>query len=163
MTRIAEAPKTERTPIPVGQYVLTLREIKEHESPDIFATEVDPDTGEKPLKKQLIWIFEADKKAPDGKPYEHAMFTGLYYGDDRANLTKLLDWMLPDESHDVKRKGFDSDVLIGRNYKARIQLVKNMKGDLKPKITMLDPIDASTIGDPFDPDTLPGATTVVPF
>lgn len=141
---ISEAPKTERPAIPAGSYVLTLKEIKDYKGP-VFNAVPDPETGETPMKDQLIWIFEADKKAQDGKPYEFAQFTGLYYGDSRANMTHLLDWMLPDLDHDTKRHGVDVEALIGFTFKARIQHQPNRKGDMKPTLTMLDPIDTMPI------------------
>lgn len=135
---IGEAPKTERVAIPAGSYVLTLKEIKDYESEDIYA---EPDElGERPKKKQLIWIFEADKQAPDKRPYEYAQFTGLFYGDERANMTHLLDGMLPDVDHATKRKGVDVEALVGRQYRVRIQYAPNQKGVMRPKITMMDPI-----------------------
>ena len=141
MTRtVGEAPKTERAMITPGVHILTLKEIKDHESEDPFNPNPD---GTLPLKKQLLWIFESDRSGPDGKPYEIGYFSGLWYGDDRANMTHLLDWMLPDVEHDTKRAGVDVDGLIGRTYKARIQMQPNTKGEMRPKITMLDPIGES--------------------
>lgn len=164
---IGEAPKEDRVPIPAGAYVFTLKEIKDHESEDRW--NLNPD-GTMPMKKQLIWVFVADKVDPETKkPYEFAQFTGLWYGDDRANMTKLLDWMLPDIDHDTKRRGIDVDALVGRKFKGRIQHVPTEKGGIKPALTMLDPIEseAQSVPQPvagataasftgtFDPDEIP--------
>ena len=146
---ITEAPKDERSPIPSGAYVFTLTEIKDYESEDRWNPNPD---GTLPMKKQLIWILVSDKVDPETKkPYEIAQFTGLYYGDDRANMTKLLDWMLPDVDHDTKRKGVDIESLIGRRFKGRVQHTENERGEMKPKLTMLDPLDETDTPDPSRP------------
>lgn len=151
---VGEAPKTERAQIIPGAHTLTLKQIKDVESEDIFNPNED---GSLPVKRQLLWIFQSDKKGPDGKFYEHATYTGLYYGNERANMTHLLDWMLPDVAHEDKRKGVDVDGLIGRQFKARIQMQPNQKGELRPRLTMLDPIGEAGLpaSTPFDPDEIP--------
>lgn len=135
---VGEAPQRERHAIPAGAYTFTLTEIKDYESEDIYAVP-DPETGERPKKSQLIWIFKADKKAPDGEPYEFAQFTGLFYGDDRAHMTHLLDWLLPDVDHEVKRKGVDVEQFVGRTYRGRIAYAPNQKGEMRPKLSFLEP------------------------
>ena len=92
-------------------------------------------------KEQLIWIFEAEEIAPDGRPYEHAVFTGLFYGDSRANLTTLLDMLLPKATDDEK-KSLNTDLLLGSRYDAVIRMVKNQKNNLVPKAVDLSPVVA---------------------
>lgn len=130
-----------RDPIPAGKHTLTLKEVKPHVSDDPWHPVEDPNTGEQvPGKKeQLIWIFESDKKGQDGKPYEYATFTGLFYGDSRANLTTLLDMLMPNSTEDVKRN-LDTDLLLGSKYEAQIAMQKNQKGNLVPKALFFAPI-----------------------
>jgi len=140
---VTEAPQRERHAIPAGSYTFTLSEIKDYEGENIYA-EPDED-GNRPTKKQMIWIFKSDKKGPDGEPYEFAQFTGLYYGDERANLTSLLDFMLPDVSHEDKRRGVDVEALVGQKFRGRIAWAPNKKGDPRPKLSFLEPIAATGV------------------
>ena len=80
------------------------------------------------------------KKGPDGEFYEFAQFTGLFYGDERANLTSLLDFMLPDVPHEEKRKGVDVEQLVGQRFRGRIAYAPNKKGDLRPRLSFLEPV-----------------------
>lgn len=147
MTRIiGEAPKEERPLIPAGAYTLTLNGIKEVEVEDRYHPEGD---GSFPVIKKLVWEFVSDKSdKATGKPYEHSVWTGLFYGNEKAKLTELLDWMLPEVDTKTKKRGFDVETLIGKKFKARIQHATSESGRTFAKLTMLDPIDEI----PFDPD-----------
>ena len=151
MTRIvAEAPSQDRPLIPAGAYTLTLRAIKEVDVEDRWHPEED---GTLPTVKKLVWEFEADKTDNDtGKPYEHSVWTGLYYGNEKANLTTLLDQIAPDIDPTIKKQGIDVEQFIGRTFRARIQRTKNDAGKEYAKLTMLDPIGESPR---FDPDEVP--------
>ena len=145
-------PSGERIPIPKGDHILTLREVKDFEQEDKWHENED---GSHPMKHQLIWRFESDALTEDGVPYEYAQFTGQFYGDSRANLTALLDFLLPDEGEEYK-KTVDTDTLIGKRYKVRIASVKNQAGKVVPKAMFYEPLNDGPDPDlPFDPEKVP--------
>ena len=147
MTRIvSEAPSQDRPLIPAGAYTLTLSAIKEVEVDDRWHPEED---GTFPQVKKLVWEFQADKNDKEtGKPFEHAVWTGLWYGNEKANLTQLLDWSAPEVDPATKKKGVDVETFVGRRFRARLQHASNDAGKTYAKLTMLDPIEEI----PFDPD-----------
>lgn len=140
MTRIvSEAPTTARTLIPPGAYTLTLRAIKDKDVEDRWHPD---DDGTLPMVKKMVWEFESDKKDPEsGQNYEHSVWTGLYYGNEKANLTLLLDMIAPDIDPKAKKKGIDVEQFVGRRFKARIKHETNDSGKTYAKLTMLDPIE----------------------
>lgn len=150
------ASQTKRFPISVGVHTLTLHEVKELTQPNTFA-EKDAKTGiykatgttTPPDREQFIWVFKSDTKAPDGDPMEYAIFTGRWYGDDRAKLTSLLDSIMPEAEYEAKA-ALDTDALIGKRFRARIANVKNQKGDFVPRHTMIEPLD-ETVAKAFQP------------
>ena len=150
MPKVAPSETKERTPIPVGDHVLTLMEVKPIEQENRF----EPPIGTKPdgtpeykVKKQFVWVFQSNRDDDAGDPYEYVVFTGRYYGDDRAKLTAFLQMLLPD-ADDAMRASLDTDMLIGRQWKTKIQLVKTQKGNEVPRHLYLIPVEAQR----FDPD-----------
>jgi len=169
---VIQSSKRERHPIPAGDHILTLVEVKPHESDNPFYDPKEPEGGANQKRKtRLIWQFLSDSEDAEGTRYEHAIWTGEYYGHQRAGLTALLDQMLPDADEQVK-SAINTDTLLGSRYKAKIRLAKNQKGDLVPKAVDLEPIkgDKAVQFDPDDqgPGEYPatgnaGATNETPF
>ncbi len=144
------ASQTKRLPIPVGVHTLTLTEVKELVQPNTFA-EKDAKTGifkatgttTPPDREQFIWVFQSETRDPEGHPFEYAIFTGRWYGDDRAKLTSLLDSLMPEADYEAK-SGLDTDAMTGKRFRARIANVKNQRGDFVPRHTMIEPLDPAT-------------------
>lgn len=136
MPVIQSSRNKERTPIPPGDHILTLVEVKPYEQDDTFHPNED---GSFPKKSRLIWQFQSDKADDDGDAYEYAEWTGAYYGNPKAKLTGFLDQIIPDASEETK-EGLDTDSIIGRRFKSKIQNQKNAKGDYVPRAVYFEPL-----------------------
>lgn len=154
MPTITPSKQRERVPIPVGEHTLTLTSVRAVTQPNRFAEKDDKgtykDTGtiEPPMRAQLVWDFDSDLSDGEGEPYEYAVWTGLSYGHPKANLTAFLDQILPDADEEMK-SNLDTDTLIGRRFKSRIQMVKDGNGNPRPKAMYFEPL----VG--FDPEKTP--------
>ena len=147
-----QSSKRERQPIPAGEHILTLVEVKPFESDNPYFKDDEPESGTNQKRKtRLIWQFNSDTEDSEGMRYEHAIWTGLFYGNPRANLTTFLDQILPNAGEDVK-SNINTDFLLGSRYRAKIRLVKNQKGDLVPKAVDLEPLNDTKPTEHFDPD-----------
>lgn len=149
--------RRERTPIPTGEHILTLTEVKEHTSDNPFFKADQPESNQNQKQKlRLIWQFVSDQEDAEGNRYEYAEWTGAFYGDSRANLTTFLDQILPDADDEVK-SNINTDTLIGRRFRARIQMRKNQKGESVPTAAFFEPIAGTAPVDSkrFDPDEVP--------
>ena len=145
--RIGDAnAQVKRVPISVGQHVLTLADVKELVQPNTFAEKTPEGTYKAtgtttpPDREQFIWVFKSDTRAPDGDPMEYAVFTGRWYGDDRAKLTGLLDSLMPEATYEEKVE-LDTDSIVGKRFRARIANVRNQAGNFVPRHTLIEPID----------------------
>ena len=137
MPVIQSAKGKDRTPIPPGEYVLTLVEVRAHEQDDTFHPNED---GSFPKRMRLIWQFEAAGKTDiDGDPLEYAEWTGPYYGNPKAKLTGFLDQLLPDANEEAK-SALDTDALVGKRFKVKIANQRNQKGDFVPKALFFEPV-----------------------
>ena len=147
-----QSSKRERNPIPPGDHILTLTEVKPFSGDNPYFDPKEPESGtNQKHKTRLIWQFLSDSEDAEGTRYEHAVWTGEYYGHQRAGLTALLDQMLPDAGDDVK-SSINTDFLVGTRYKAKIRLTKNQKGDLVPKAVDLEPVAGLAPKKDYDPD-----------
>lgn len=150
MPTITPSKQRERTPIPVGEHVLTLTEVRLVEQPNRFAEKEDDGTykatgtTEPPMRPQLVWNFDSDLRDSEGEHYEYTVWTGLSYGHPKANLTAFLDQILPDSDEEMKAN-LDTDTLIGRAFKTRIQMVKNANGEPRPKAMYFEPVNEPPI------------------
>jgi len=145
-----QSSKRERASIPPGDHILTLTEVKPYESDNpFFKKDEAVSNANQPRKTRLIWQFTSDADDGEGNPFEHAIWTGEFYGDPRAGLTALLDQMMPEADEQVK-SNINTDMLLGTRYKAKLRMVKNQKGDLVPKAVDLEPVKGQTTQ--FDPD-----------
>lgn len=139
--------QSKREPISTGVHFLTLKQVKEMTQPNTFAEKTPAGiykatgTTTPPDREQFIWVFESDTLDLSGKPMEYAVFTGRWYGDDRAKLTSFLDALLPEEAYENK-VGLDTDALVGKRFRARIAQVKNQAGKLVPRHSMIEPDDS---------------------
>jgi hypothetical protein len=118
--------------IPAGEHILTLKECERILTTPFGA---DPDSADK--EPQLIWRFVSNKADEDGTKYAFHTYTKFVYGDPRANLTKLLDLLVPGMNKE-KAKSLDSDEMIGKKWKVHIRHEKNSKGDPKPVIALAE-------------------------
>ena len=152
MPQIQSSSASDRPAIPVGDHVLVLVEVKPYESDNIYFKDDEPESAANPRRKsQLIWQFVTGVTDGDGTQYEHAIWTGKFYGDPRANLTKLLDQILPGQSEETKA-ALNTDILLGSSYKAMVRTVKNKKGDLVPKVVVIEPAKATQTDAPRPTD-----------
>ena len=151
-----QSSKRERTSIPAGDHILTLVEVKQHDGENAFFDKTKEVGGaNQPRRTRLIWQFTSEATDNEGVHFEHAIWTGEFYGNPRAGLTALLDQMLPEADENV-RENVNTDTLIGTRYQAKIRLVRNQKGDVVPKAVDLEPIKGEgQTATPFDPDDVP--------
>lgn len=143
--------KVDLRPVPIGEHVLTLVEVFPVESDNIYGKQKDPKAPD--TKTRWAWRFESDAQDEDGKPYEYVHWTGVYYGDDRAGLTALLDFILPGVSVEDKKK-VNTDTLIGKRFKVAIKTRVNKKGVNVPAAMYFIPVTTSAPSS-FDPDEIP--------
>lgn len=122
----------DRTPAPDGLYKVRLKEVKEETSENIFETNAD---GSHPMRTQLVWAFETvDAARSDGKPYMFWKRTGTDYGNDKANLTLLIDAMLGKRMTGEEAAEFDLQSLEGNEYNALVSCQTNQRGELRNKL-----------------------------
>jgi hypothetical protein len=151
MPIITPSKQRERTPIPVGDHLLTLTAVRLVEQPNRFAEKDErgnykaTGTTEPPIRPQLVWQFDSDQHDEEGEAYEYAVWTGLSYGHPKANLTAFLDQILP-ESDEQMKGSLDTETLLGRRFRSRIQMVKDANGNPRPRAMYFEPIAG------FDPD-----------
>jgi hypothetical protein len=173
LPKLEEAPKFEKTEIPVGKHVLTLVQVKAIESPNTFPDakkELNAETGvwEAPMRREWIWNFQSETIDPiNKKPFEFSVFTPRFYnGASTTNKLTLLMRQLAPEANDEERKAMiEMDHLIGKKWQAR--LVKAMSKNNKEFITYnsFEPIESEPAGDeiPFSSagTETPAASTAV--
>lgn len=122
----------DRTPAPDGLYKVRLKEVKEETSENIFETNED---GSHPMRTQLVWAFETVGAArSDGKPYMFWKRTGTDYGNDKANLTLLVDAMLGRRMTGEEAADYDLQSMEGNEYNALVSCQPNAKGELRNKL-----------------------------
>ena len=139
--------------IPPGEHVLILREVKPQE--------VKKYQSETEKEVKWLWRFEAqgetytDAKGEE-QPYEFVQWTKITYGPPKANLTKLLDQLIPgiDEQSAAI---LDTDDLCGRRFKAIIRHEKNEKKEVYATLAVISPMKGAKIParakpKDFDPD-----------
>ncbi len=146
MPKLEEQPKFERSPIPVGRHILTLKAVKDHEQPNPFETPtLDEETGEMvvPLRREWIWQFESATLDPKKRPYEFAVFTPRFYNpNSNVNKLTLLMRQLAPESDDTERTGMiETDALIGRRWHARLIEATSKTGKKFVTYNSFEPID----------------------
>lgn len=137
----------DRVLIPAGEYRMALREVSLKRVKSQYATD---DDGK---REKLMWRFETiDVVDPHGEPYEHAEWTGIKYGNPQARMTILLDQLVPGLTASAAR-GFDTDTLINRLFKAVIKHIKLDGGQTVAQIAFIQPVKkavlptAETFGD----------------
>lgn len=155
-------PVTKPSPVtplcPAGEHFLTLAAVEVKEV-DNLRFQKDP-TQPRRVNKWL-WRFISDDIDPesDGQHYELPMWTFENYGHPRANLTKLLDMIVPRATPEQKA-ALNTDALIGRRYKAQVVHQLNEKKEMDAKPAFIVPLKAGDEG--FEPpkaierESLPG-------
>ena len=165
----------ERGPeIKPGNHTLTLTAIRVVEGDNPYFKKDKPiSKSNNPKNNRLVWDFVTDEVDPaTGKPYEYAHWTNDNYGDSRASLTKLLDFLVPGITVE-QAKGMDVEELIGKRYAAFISTRKNQKGNVVPDLAFAKPLveDEETrnaremqraAADNFDPDRVPSSLDEMP-
>ena len=122
------------TAVTPGEHLLTLVDVRELEQPNLYREKPeDPET-----RIRWVWTFRSDTLDEDGKPMEYVHWTGPTYGDDRAALTELADWLMPDATFDEKA-GLVTEKMIGNRYRAKIKQRKNKKDKLVPDVSFMEP------------------------
>ena len=121
----------DRPLIPSGEHVLTLMKVDEVEVDNTFKP------GERVTK--WVWEFDSDQADEDGVPYTYKYWTKTTYGHPKANLTILLDQMVPDMTQE-RAKGLNTDSLTGRKFKAMIRHEKDDKNQLRAALAYLAPL-----------------------
>lgn len=147
-----------KTPlIPAGEHFLTLVAVEEKEVDNLRAAK-DPTAPKRVMK--WLWRFISDDVDPENPDvhYEYAAWTFANYGHSKANLTKLLDMIVPKATAEQKAS-LNTDQILGRRYKAMIVHKTNEKNDLVPDAFMV-PLKPGDVGfePPKDvrPDERPG-------
>lgn len=158
MPKLEEPEKIDRSPIPAGEYTVTLTAIKPHEGPNTFEPPVlNEETGamEHSIRREWIWQFEAETLDPKTRrPYEYAVWTPRFYNptSDKNKLTLLLRMLAPDASPDEHRALIEDDALIGRRWKVRITIGTSKNGKQYPTHLYFIPLEDAKN---FDPDEIP--------
>ena len=143
--KLEEPEKIERSPIPPGEYVVTLRFIKAQESPNIFESVLNEETGkmENPIRKEWIWQFDTDVPDPkSGRPYEYAVWTPRFFNpnSDRNKLTQLVRMLAPDADAGELRGMIETDWFIGKKWRVRIVEKTAKSGKVFPSHLYLIPV-----------------------
>lgn len=120
-----------------GVYVCRLKEIEPTKGKDFNDPSKEVD--------QLKWAFETMEVVDEEeKPFRFVKYTKTNYGDNRANLTILLDSMIgrrltPDEFY-----ALDLDDLKAKKWNVLVELTKNADGtkDIN-KITSVKPLKSA--------------------
>lgn len=160
MPKLEEAPKFEKSAIPVGKHILTLTAIRNHESPNTFPDarkELNAQTGEWEVAPRKEWIWEFKSATIDPvhkKPYEFSVFTPRFYnGASTTNKLTLLMRQLAPESTDEERKAMiEMDHLIGRKWTARLVTATSKNGKEFTTYNSFEPIEDE--GTRFDPESV---------
>jgi hypothetical protein len=118
--------------IPAGEHILTLLAVDEVES-NVYGSDDE-------LQLQWLWKFQSDQKDDTGQAFRYHAYTKFSYGNAKANLTKLLDLLIPGMNKGMLASVGDPSKLIGRSWTCHIKHVKNEKGDPKPEIALATPI-----------------------
>ena len=145
MPKLEEAEKIERSPIPPGEYIVTLRFIKPQESPNTFETVLNEETGqmEHPIRKEWIWQFDTSVPDPkSGRPYEYAVWTPRFFNpsSDRNKLTQLVRLLAPDATSEELKGMIETDWFIGKKWKVRIVEKTSKTGKTFPSHLYFIPI-----------------------
>ncbi len=155
MPKLEEQDKIERSPIPPGEYVVTLTAIKPHEGPNKYEPPVkNEETGdlEYRIRREWIWQFVADKTDPkSGRPYEYAVWTPRFFNpnSDKNKLTLLVRMLAPDASAEELEGMIETDAFLNRKWKVRIVTKTSEKsGKQFPAHLYFIPVEAER----FDPD-----------
>ena len=137
-TEIPETTSNKRPMIPAGEHFVTLKEVKELDVPAY---------GGKPgTERKWAWRFEADCLDPkDGYPYEHTVWTKAQYGGAKANLTKLLDMLIPKATKEQKQN-LNTDRILERRFKTVIIHRTGQQGGMIAEASFFLPITT-----PMDP------------
>lgn len=142
--------------IPAGDHLLRLNAVEIRESDDKFGKSKDGKT------KRLMWQFFSKATDPEtGDPYEYCVWTGTAYGMSNANMTILLNQLVPDMTLE-KAKTFDTDELVDKWFRARIRLEKNEAGEMKPKHILLEPYVARSAAPATEASAAPKKPTPPP-
>src|SRR5260221_1635736 len=153
--KLIEAPRFERTPIPLGRHVLTLKQVKDHEGPNTFEAPVlNEETGamEQPMRYEWIWQFESEKvDLKTKRPYEFAVFTPRFYSATSTTnkLTLLMRQLAPDATDEERKGMIEMDFLIGKRWTARRVTARSKSGREYTTYNIFEPLDEVP---PFDPD-----------
>ena len=108
-----------RPMIPAGSYYLRLVDVHAQEVPSL-AHQKDPGKYPNPKEIKWAWRFEANVLDPEGGlPYEHTVWTNDRYGNPKANLTKLLDFVIPRATKEQKEQ-LRPRLIYGRWWEAQV-------------------------------------------
>lgn len=141
-TRSAKRPM-----IPAGKHFVTLKDVQAM-SVVSLAHIKDPVKNPNPTEIKWAWRFEADCLDPkDGLPFEHTVWTKDAYGGGRANLTKLLDLLLPRASREQKQN-LKPKVIYGRRFEV---VVIHRPSQNNPGMTMAEAVSFVPTTVPMDP------------
>lgn len=123
-----------------GTYTCRLKEVVEEKGTKFDDPSVEID--------QYKWTFEAtEAEDSKGEPYRFIRFTGIAYGNDKANLTKMLDGMLGRRLTQDEYEDLDIDDLKGRKWKVMVDEITNQKGNQVNKILSVKPAVKTTLAD----------------
>jgi len=93
-----------------GAYICRLKEVVTEDRPGYDDSTI--------LQPQYKFVFETTQTAAtDGRPFRFTRFTGVKYGNDSANLTKLLDQMLGKRLTEDEFRQLDLRHLMAREYR----------------------------------------------
>lgn len=134
-----------------GSYLCRLVEIETSEQPDFN----DP-TVMKPI---YIWKFETtDQFDSKDKPFRFSKFTGRAYGNEKANLTVLIDQMMGRRLSRQEFAELDIDQLLEVQWRVMVDEVKTKSDKVVNKIMSVRSasrkgffVDAPTKGAPPKP------------
>jgi len=137
-------PSPKAPEIPDGEHFLTLASVEVREVDNLRAQK--DVTAPKRVDKWL-WRFVSDDVDPENPDvhYELAVWTFENYGHPKANLTKLLDMLLPRATIEQKAS-LNTDRLVGRRYKAQIIHRLNTKNEMQAEAAFIVPLREGDVG-----------------
>lgn len=114
-----QARPARRPMCPPGEHVLTLVSVDAVEV-DNLAHRKDPLKDPRPRIMKWAWRFETDEVDPeDALPFEITEWTQDAYGSPRANLTILLDQIIPRATKEQKER-IRPRTLLGRRFDVNV-------------------------------------------
>jgi hypothetical protein len=104
-----------------GIYLCKLAEVEPIKQPSFDDPAIEED--------KFKFLFEAlEETDSQGRPYRFVKFTGRAYGNEKANLTALIDGMMGRHLTQEEFANLDLDNLMAKKYRVNVELTQSKTG-----------------------------------